>query len=121
MTFVTSVRVEKSSGPHEYVSVWIRGQSVGTLCVGKGDGDALRALLLDYAGQAVKHFASDPRGAAILGSRIDAQRPREPDDEVFAAPPRHAMTEKLVVREATDAEQLAALRAVVDPRYKGKP
>ena len=44
--FVTSVRVERSSGPHEYVSVWIRGANVGTLCVGRGDGEALRDLLL---------------------------------------------------------------------------
>jgi hypothetical protein len=34
-------------GPaHDYVTIWIRHQSVGTLCVGKGDGEELRALLL---------------------------------------------------------------------------
>lgn len=43
--FITSVRVEQSAGPHEYVSVWIRGASVGTLCVGKGDGEPLARLL----------------------------------------------------------------------------
>lgn len=46
--FITSVRVEGSdgAGPHEWVSVWIRGQNVGTLCVGKGDGVLLQTLLL---------------------------------------------------------------------------
>lgn len=45
--FISSVRVEASrtGGPHEYVSVWIRGQQVGTLCVGKGDGEPLAAIL----------------------------------------------------------------------------
>jgi hypothetical protein len=47
--FITSVDVRCSRGGHEYVSVWIRGQSVGTLCVGKGDGQALRELLLPGA------------------------------------------------------------------------
>jgi hypothetical protein len=48
--FVTSVRVEKSSGPHEYVTVWLRGQNVGTLVVGQGDGFKLEALLLGGQG-----------------------------------------------------------------------
>lgn len=39
-SFVTSVRVSPA-GAHEYVSVWIRGQNVGTLVVGKGDGEPL--------------------------------------------------------------------------------
>jgi hypothetical protein len=43
--FITSVAIEPSKGPHEYVSVWIRGQNVGTLCVGKGDGEPLAAIL----------------------------------------------------------------------------
>jgi len=44
--FVTSVAVQQQGkGPHEYVSVWIRGQNVGTLCVGKGDGERLAAML----------------------------------------------------------------------------
>jgi hypothetical protein len=43
--FVTSVRVEKSSGPHEYVTVWLRGANVGTLVVGAGDGERLASLL----------------------------------------------------------------------------
>ena len=33
--FITSLRVESSGGGHEYVTVWIRGANVGTLCVGK--------------------------------------------------------------------------------------
>jgi hypothetical protein len=46
--FITSVRVTSSNGsdgPHEYVTVWIRGQSVGTLVVGTGDGVRLQELL----------------------------------------------------------------------------
>lgn len=44
--FITSVAVEHSRGPHAYVSIWIRGQQVGTLCVGEGDAEPLRALLM---------------------------------------------------------------------------
>jgi hypothetical protein len=46
--FITSVRVENSSGrdgPHEYVTVFIRGANVGTLVVGAGDGLRLQELL----------------------------------------------------------------------------
>lgn len=44
--FVTSVDVRPGGGGgHEYVTIWIRGQNVGTLCVGTGDGEELRALL----------------------------------------------------------------------------
>lgn len=46
-SFITSVDVRPSNGGHEYVSVFIRGQNVGTLCVGKGDGEVL-AYLLGY-------------------------------------------------------------------------
>lgn len=43
--FITSVDVRQ--GPaHDYVTIWIRHANVGTLCVGKGDGEELRALLL---------------------------------------------------------------------------
>jgi hypothetical protein len=44
--FITSVRVDPSNGPHEWVTVFIRGQCVGTLCVGNGDGAALKRRLL---------------------------------------------------------------------------
>jgi hypothetical protein len=82
--FVTSVRVEKTSGPHEYVTVWIRGQNVGTLVVGQGDGLKLEALLLGGQGA----------------------------DEVFAVPFREDL--RAFVRTATDEEQRAALSHVVD-------
>lgn len=42
--FVSSVRVETVGG-HDHVKVWIRGQSVGELVVGAGDGAPLAALL----------------------------------------------------------------------------
>lgn len=41
---VTSVRVERR-GVHELVSVWIRGQQVGTLIVSPGEGIKLVAML----------------------------------------------------------------------------
>lgn len=42
--FITSVEVRQ--GPaHDYVTIWIRHQSVGTLCVGKGDGEQLARRL----------------------------------------------------------------------------
>lgn len=45
--FVTSVRIDSSGGgPHEWVTVYIRGQNVGTLCVGRGDAAVLEALLV---------------------------------------------------------------------------
>jgi hypothetical protein len=46
--FISSVRVENSKGldgPHEYVTVFIRGANVGTLVVGAGDGLRLQELL----------------------------------------------------------------------------
>jgi hypothetical protein len=45
--FITSVRVDNSrpDGPHEYVTVFIRGQNAGTLVVGAGDGLRLQELL----------------------------------------------------------------------------
>lgn len=41
---VSSVRVHTEGG-HERVNVWLRGQHVGALTVGDGDGAALRRLL----------------------------------------------------------------------------
>lgn len=113
--FVTSVRVERSSGPHEYVTVWLRGQNVGTLCVGQGDGDELRALLLSErslldrqadASEAAgfPHLADALRARRAQQGYADPVRPHEPDDEVFAAPPG------VTVRDATDAEQVKAIR-----------
>ena len=58
--FITTVEVRASDGPHEYVSVWIRGQQVGTLCVGKGDGEPLRALLMP----SVAAFEEEPTVSA---------------------------------------------------------
>lgn len=53
--FITSVEVRVGGGPHDYVTIWIRHQSVGTLCVGKGDGEELRLRLL--AGETSTHTA----------------------------------------------------------------
>jgi hypothetical protein len=38
--------VEIGRGPHDYVNVFIRGQNVGTLVVGKGDAEPLKARLM---------------------------------------------------------------------------
>lgn len=43
--FISSVEVRPSAA-HDYVTIWIRHANVGTLCVGKGDGEELRARLL---------------------------------------------------------------------------
>ncbi len=43
--FVTLTRVTQDDSPHERVDIWIRRQLVGTLTVGKGDGDRLSMLL----------------------------------------------------------------------------
>lgn len=44
--FISSVCVCVGKGPHDYVNVFIRGQNVGTLVVGKGDAEPLRAVLM---------------------------------------------------------------------------
>ncbi len=51
--FITSVRVE-TIGIHEHVSVWVRGQLVGTLIVGDGDGERIKNALLG-----AKYFGID--------------------------------------------------------------
>jgi len=86
--FITSVRLERSQGPHEYVSLWIRGQNVGTLCVGKGDGDLLRdALLCQCKARKIgpPHDvgcpALDPEGSALrdpLDEGTSVQRDEDP-------------------------------------------
>lgn len=42
---VTTVRTH-TEGAHQRVNIWLRGQHVGGLIVGDGQGEALRALLL---------------------------------------------------------------------------
>jgi len=73
--FVTSVRVERSSGPHEYVSIWIRGANCGTLCVGKGDGDELvRRLRGESADGYVEISARlESRGNPVTEHRPDCR------------------------------------------------
>lgn len=53
--FITSVRVELR-GAHEHVSVWVRGQLVGNLIVGIGDGDRMQAVLLGMGSGADPHW-----------------------------------------------------------------
>jgi hypothetical protein len=45
---ITSVKVE-TIGSHDHVRVWVRGQLTGTLIVSKGEGAALRRLMLATA------------------------------------------------------------------------
>ena len=56
--FITSLRVESSGGGHEYLTIWIRGANVGTLCVGQRDGARLAELL---------RIAEHRQGEAELG------------------------------------------------------
>lgn len=51
--FVTSVTVNPA-GAHELVSVWVRGQLIGTLTVGPGDGERIKNALLG-----AKYFGID--------------------------------------------------------------
>lgn len=105
--FVTSVRVEPSDGPHDYVTVWIRGANVGTLCVGKGDGELLRALLVGDRDCTTgpMAFAKCDRRADV--ARYDAELAREARETLAGLPPG------MTVRDATDAEQLHALAGTI--------
>ena len=64
--FITSVRVMRSAAAHEWVNVFIRGQLVGTLCVGEGDGAQLERMLLgaDAAAPDHQHPALHPPSGA---------------------------------------------------------
>lgn len=84
--FITSVRIEKGGGAHEYVSVWIRGANVGTLCVRDGEGEQLALLLrgchcLDgFFERTGEHRMSCP--LAGLGDRVGVEiRERAPRTE----------------------------------------
>ncbi len=90
--FVSTVRVS-AAGPHEYVSVWIRGQNVGTLCVGKGDGEPLAWRLRGCRCPEgfVERHAVHMLGCPLVdaGDRVRAmRRPDDDDDRVFTAPPQ---------------------------------
>lgn len=71
--FISSVRIEPGGGSHEYVTVWIRGANVGTLCVGKGDGERLEALLLPLAIRARRFEMRPPLKGEALDKAIEAQ------------------------------------------------
>jgi len=45
---ISSVRVEEGPG-HDMIHVWNRGGKSGLLVVGRGDGEAIAALLLPLA------------------------------------------------------------------------
>jgi hypothetical protein len=68
---VTSVKVE-SRGGHEHVSIWVRGQLVGRLVVGPGDGERMRQAFGDPS-WLVKDFtvlyraAKEASDRALLG------------------------------------------------------
>lgn len=71
--FISSVQVE-TFGAHEHVRVWVRGQLVGTLVVGKGDGERMRAALGDPSWlvkdfHALYHAALDVSESVVEPSR----------------------------------------------------
>lgn len=90
--FITSVDVRTSGARHEYVSVWIRGQNVGTLCVGAGDGEPLKAVLL---------------GEPIY-VRVEVPAQQFGENNAFK-PSAAEMPAGVEVRAATDDEQRQAL------------
>jgi hypothetical protein len=85
--FITSVRVQASAGGHEYVSIWIRGANVGTLCVGKGEGEQLARLLqgCSCSAEFLDRHAVHMFGCRMvsLGDRVafEGAPPDEPVDE----------------------------------------
>lgn len=88
--FITSVRIEKGGGAHEYVSVWIRGANVGTLCVREGDAERLALIL---------------RGCSCAASYLDRH-----GEHALGCPLAGLGDRGVVVREATDDEQREAPR-----------
>jgi len=76
--FITSVRIEASAGPHEYVTVWIRGANVGTLVVGQGDGEELRTLLTGELPPALDGYLAPVR---VSTDEADRERVRKALDE----------------------------------------
>ncbi len=105
--FITSVDVRPSGGPHEYVTIYIRGQNVGTLCVGKGDAEPLSLLLLPGMKPLIEVSVEDLLARSSLGDpeavRLRASAPPEAVDRVLAR------VDELEVRTATDEEQRQAL------------
>jgi hypothetical protein len=80
--FISSVSVSESRGPHDYVNVFIRGQNVGTLVVGKGDAEPLRAVLMREPGEPPPPPARKGRGKPMRPSspppphrRSESERP----------------------------------------------
>ncbi len=47
-SLISSVQVQ-TLGAHEHVRIWVRGQYVGTLIMGPGDGEQLRQAFADPA------------------------------------------------------------------------
>lgn len=90
--FITSVRIEKG-GAHEYVSVWIRGANVGTLCVREGDAERLALILrgcscaASYLDRHGEHALGCP--LAGLGDRYSIIEPRPREVDAFTRLPKH--------------------------------
>jgi len=71
--FVTSVRVDHKPGaPHAYVTVWIRGANVGTLCVREDEAVPLEALLLGDRDKLDRIAAAADR---VMGIDVLAREP----------------------------------------------
>lgn len=105
-SLITSVDVRQSGGSHEYVAVFIRGQNVGTLCVGKGDGEAVRKLLMAepvYVEMPPPHAFGENNAFRMLA----AEDPGWLDPSTPPYPP--AGSSVVEVREATEDEQRQAL------------
>lgn len=109
--FITCVRIERGDGPHEYVSVWIRGANVGTLCVGKGEGEPLALILQGCRcppGFLDRH-AVHALGCPIpqLGDRVAFQA--APDDDPLEPAPEIAAR----IMSSLDAESRGVLAELV--------
>lgn len=130
--FITSIRIEKGRGSHDYVTVWIRGANVGTLCVGKGDGEHLEFVLqgcICICDGFFEKFGCHHMGCPVPGAHF-IPCVREPPavfqrgtatiadgSVVQLADPEGVLG--VQVREATDEEQRLALERALPFVMKG--
>lgn len=84
-SFITSVSVEVGRGPHDYVNVFIRGQNVGTLVVGKGDAAMLKAILMREPERILDHPKAETGTGAPAQPRNEANQPGGESRHVGAA------------------------------------
>lgn len=112
---ITSVTVEPV-GAHERVWVWVNSQSVGSLTVGKGDGEWLRGVLL----------AAQPATAPCTRTYpLDPNTAEDPCDDCGRDQRKHEIAPALVRPRLScciDGDHSFSWRQGLEPcRYCGEP